>query len=76
VPSRSIPPEYQHDWRDRYALWTCRDCGFEPENRDIGVIEFEGGGSGQAKKPKLAYDGLEIDIPFAEPSESVGTEAP
>ena len=46
------------------------------ELEDIGVIEFEGGGSGRAKKPKLAYDGLEIDIPFAGPSESVGAAAP
>ena len=34
MPSRSIPPEYQHDWRDRYALWTCRDYGFEARDRD------------------------------------------
>ena len=46
------------------------------ELEDIGVIEFEGGGSGRAKKPKLAYDGLEIDIPFAGPSGSVGAAAP
>jgi predicted transcriptional regulator len=43
---------------------------------DIGVIEFEGGGSGQAKKPVLAYDGLEIDIPFADSDDHVGTVAP
>ena len=46
------------------------------ELEDIGVIEFENGGSGQAKKPKLAYDGLEIDIPFAGSNGSVGTTAP
>ena len=46
------------------------------ELEDIGVIEFEGGGSGQAKKPTLAYDGLEIDIPFAGSNESVGAAAP
>ena len=46
------------------------------ELEDIGVIEFEGGGSGQAKKPTLAYDGLEIDIPFAGANGSVGTAAP
>ena len=46
------------------------------ELEDIGVIEFEGGGSGQAKKPVLVYDGLEIDIPFADSDESVGTVAP
>lgn len=46
------------------------------ELEDIGVIEFEGGGSGRAKKPILAYDGLEIDIPFAGSEDSVGTAAP
>jgi predicted transcriptional regulator len=46
------------------------------ELEDIGVIEFEGGGSGRAKKPVLAYDGLEIDIPFAGSRDSVGTAAP
>lgn len=38
------------------------------ELEDIGVIEFEGGGAGRAKKPILSYDGLEIDIPFADSS--------
>jgi len=46
------------------------------ELESIGVIEFEGGGSGQAKKPLLAYDGLEIDIPFAGSSDSIGAAAP
>jgi predicted transcriptional regulator len=46
------------------------------ELEDIGVIEFEGGGSGRAKKPVLAYNGLEIDIPFAGPEDSIGTAAP
>jgi predicted transcriptional regulator len=46
------------------------------ELEDIGVIEFEGGGSGKAKKPTLAYDGLEIDIPFAQSNGNVGTAAP
>ena len=46
------------------------------ELEDIGVIEFEGGGFGRAKKPVLAYDGLEIDIPFAGSEDSVGTAAP
>lgn len=46
------------------------------ELEDVGVIEFEGGGSGQAKKPTLAYNGLEIDIPFAGPNGSVGTATP
>jgi len=43
---------------------------------DIGVIEFEGGGAGHAKKPKLAYDGLEIDILFVGSNENVGAAAP
>jgi predicted transcriptional regulator len=46
------------------------------ELEDIGVIEFEGGGPGRAKKPVLAYDGLEIDIPFAGSEDGVGTAAP
>ena len=32
----------------------------------IGVIEFEAGGPGGAKRPTLSYDGLEIEIPFAD----------
>lgn len=43
---------------------------------DIGVIEFDGGGVGQAKQPKLSYDGLEIHIPFSGPGGSVGRAAP
>jgi predicted transcriptional regulator len=46
------------------------------ELHDIGVIEFEGGGSGRPKKPLLAYDGLEIDIPFADTDGTVGPAAP
>ena len=46
------------------------------ELADIGVIEFEGGGSGRPKKPILAYDGLEIDIPFVDSSSNHGTAAP
>jgi predicted transcriptional regulator len=46
------------------------------ELQDIGVIEFEGGGSGRPKKPLLAYDGLEIDIPFADPDGTVDPAAP
>lgn len=46
------------------------------ELEDIGVIKFEGGGSGRAKKPVLAYDGLEIDIPFARSEDTVGTALP
>lgn len=43
---------------------------------DIGVIKFKSNGSGQAKKPTLAYDGLEIDIPFSRPNRDVGEAAP
>lgn len=46
------------------------------ELADIGVIEFAGGGPGRAKQPTLAYDGLEIDIPFDRTSASVETSAP
>ncbi|QGN07489.1 transcriptional regulator [Halorhabdus sp. CBA1104] len=46
------------------------------ELEDIGVIEFDGGGAGQAKQPLLAYDGLEIDIPFAGSSANVDAAAP
>ena len=46
------------------------------ELEDIGVIDFEGGGSGRAKKPMLAYDGLEIDIPFTGSNDSAGAAAP
>jgi predicted transcriptional regulator len=46
------------------------------ELEDIGVIEFEGGGSGHAKTPKLAYDGLEIDIPFPTSNENRDAAAP
>jgi predicted transcriptional regulator len=46
------------------------------ELADIDVIEFEGGGAGKAKRPTLAYDGLEIDIPFADSTNNVGAAAP
>ena len=46
------------------------------ELNDIGVVEFEAGGTGGAKKPTLAYDGLEIDIPFVGSNGDVGTAAP
>ncbi|WP_220222419.1 HVO_A0114 family putative DNA-binding protein [Haloplanus salinus] len=46
------------------------------ELHDIGVVEFEGGGPGRAKKPILAYDGLEIDIPFVDSDRNVGAAAP
>ncbi|WP_135363704.1 HVO_A0114 family putative DNA-binding protein [Halosimplex halophilum] len=47
-----------------------------PEPGDIGVIEFEGGGSGRTKRPVLAYDGLGIDVPFTGSEDTVGTAAP
>jgi predicted transcriptional regulator len=43
---------------------------------DIGIIEFEGGGPGRAKKPILAYDGLEVDLPFIESDDHLGAAAP
>ncbi|KAA9396578.1 transcriptional regulator [Haloarcula sp. CBA1130] len=46
------------------------------ELADIDVIEFQGGGSGQAKKPLLAYDGLEIDISFTGSNGNTSTVAP
>jgi predicted transcriptional regulator len=46
------------------------------ELEDVGVIEFEGGGSGRPKKPVLAYDGLEIDIPFADSAGDTDTATP
>jgi predicted transcriptional regulator len=46
------------------------------ELADIGVIEFEGGGAGRSKQPILAYDGLEIDIPFSGTDSGVGAAAP
>ncbi|MFB6293023.1 MAG: transcriptional regulator [Halonotius sp.] len=42
----------------------------------IGVIELEGGGPGKAKTPTLAYDGLEIDLPFTAMDESLDAAAP
>jgi len=40
---------------------------------DIGVIEFENSGPGRPKKPVLASDGPEIDIPLTGLSDSIGT---
>ncbi|ERH00770.1 MAG: putative transcriptional regulator [Halonotius sp. J07HN6] len=42
----------------------------------IGVIEFEESGPGQAKTPTLAYDGLEIDLPFTAMDENIDAAAP
>jgi len=46
------------------------------ELEDIGVIGFEGGGSGKPKKPTLAYDGIEIDIPFTGSDDNASAAAP
>jgi len=46
------------------------------ELEDVGLNEFEGGGSGRGMKPILAYDCLEVDSPFAGSGDSVGTAAP
>ncbi|MDF9748474.1 hypothetical protein NDI89_23190 [Natrinema sp. S1CR25-10] len=46
------------------------------ELEDIGIIELKNDRPGQAKKPKLAYDSLEIDILFAESNGSIGSAAP
>ena len=40
----------------------------------IGILEFEGGGPGQAKRPLLAYDGLEIDLPFTDEADAVAAD--
>jgi predicted transcriptional regulator len=40
------------------------------ELEDIGVITFEGGGSGRAKQPMLAYDRLEIAVHLTGRAES------
>jgi len=50
------------------------DRGYKQVHRNLS--ELDGGGSGQAKKPKLAYDGLEIDIPFGDSNGTIGTAAP
>ena len=46
------------------------------ELEDVGVIEFDGSGSGRPKRPVLAYDGLEIDLPFRDPSADTDVAAP
>jgi len=40
----------------------------------IGILEFEGGEPGVAKRPLLAYDGLEIDLPFTDDAENVSAD--
>jgi predicted transcriptional regulator len=46
------------------------------ELEDIGVVEFESVGPGNARRPTLAYDGLEVDIPFTDSDGSADTAAP
>ncbi|PSQ17464.1 transcriptional regulator [Halobacteriales archaeon QS_8_69_26] len=46
------------------------------ELADVGVIDFEGDGVGGPKKPILAYDGLEVDVPFADATEDPGVTTP
>lgn len=46
------------------------------ELADAGVIEFEGGGPGKRKKPVMAYDGLEIDLPFTDAAGDSDLAAP
>lgn len=46
------------------------------ELEDIGVIRLEGEGNGKPRQPVLAYDGLEIDIPFDDIGDRMGTAAP
>ena len=46
------------------------------ELEDIGVLTFQGEGPGRSKKPMLAYDGLEIDIPFVDSTGNSGVAAP
>jgi len=53
--------------------WVHRNLS-ELDDRD--VVEFEGGGAGQAKTPTCAYDRLESALPFAEPNRGVGATAP
>lgn len=46
------------------------------ELESIGVIGFDGGEPGQAKTPTLAYDGIEIDIPFDRDAGDASPAAP
>ncbi|MEE6210319.1 transcriptional regulator [Salarchaeum sp. III] len=68
----------QHDPESIRATASIVDRDYKQVHRnlseleDIGVIEFEGGGPGQAKRPTLVYDGLEIDLPFVGSNETIG----
>jgi hypothetical protein len=46
------------------------------ELADAGVVEFDDSESGQGRRPMLAYDGLEVDIPFDHTDGRVDTAAP
>jgi len=70
----------QHDPESIRAVADLVDRDYKQVHRnltelaDLGVIEFDGEGAGQPKKPLLAYDGLEIDIPFtAEGASDIAT---
>ena len=41
------------------------------ELEDLGILAFEGGEPGRAKRPILAYDGLEIALPFTDEAPAV-----
>lgn len=41
------------------------------ELAEIGIVELAGEGPGRPTKPVLAYDGLEIDIPFTDKTDGV-----
>lgn len=46
------------------------------ELEDIGILTFESAGEGQPKRPKMAYDALEIDIPLLDSGHSLDAAAP
>lgn len=46
------------------------------ELAEIGIIDWEDEGPGRPKKPVMAYDGLEIDIPLDSTEEGLDTAAP
>jgi predicted transcriptional regulator len=40
------------------------------ELEDLGLVQFEGGDPGKAKRPVVEYDDIEIDIPLGDSSSS------
>jgi len=53
------------------------DCRvIDSSDSHVIIVEFEGGGPGAAKTPTLAYDDLEIDLPFTTSAGGVGAAAP